>query len=191
MYLFFDTETTGLPKDWKAKVTDVDNWPRITQLAIVVTDEKFQVQHEFSELVKPDGWSIPKEKFFIDNNMSNERNEKYGHPIKKTLNSFITLLGGCQYVVAHNLNFDLKVISAEMIRAGVKTPHKTTKICSMLSTRDYCGLPGNKWPKLEELHQKIFGVTFDGAHDALADVRATVRCVKYLKNNGLVTNWGM
>jgi DNA polymerase-3 subunit epsilon len=189
MYLFFDTETTGLPKNWKAKATDVDNWPRITQLAIIVTDENFKVQHEYSELVKPDDWSIPKEKFFIDNNMSTERCEQYGYPISKTLNSFVQLLKGCDYVVAHNMNFDLKVISAEMIRAGIKTNHPTKKICSMLSTRDYFGT--GKWPSLIKLHTKIFGADFGNAHDALADVRATVRCVKYLTENGLVTNWGM
>ena len=33
MYLFFDTETTGLPRRWNAPVTDVDNWPRLVQLA--------------------------------------------------------------------------------------------------------------------------------------------------------------
>ena len=32
MYLFFDTETTGLPKKWKAPVTDLDNWPRMIQI---------------------------------------------------------------------------------------------------------------------------------------------------------------
>jgi uncharacterized protein YprB with RNaseH-like and TPR domain len=29
MYLFFDTETTGLPGNWKAPVTDVNNWLRL------------------------------------------------------------------------------------------------------------------------------------------------------------------
>ena len=32
MYLIFDTETTGLPKNWKAPLTDFDNWPRMVQL---------------------------------------------------------------------------------------------------------------------------------------------------------------
>jgi hypothetical protein len=36
MYLFFDTETTGLPKSWKAPVTDVNNWPRLVQLAFLL-----------------------------------------------------------------------------------------------------------------------------------------------------------
>jgi len=33
MYLFFDTETTGLPKNWKAPIEDLNNWPRLVQLA--------------------------------------------------------------------------------------------------------------------------------------------------------------
>ena len=33
MYLIFDTETTGLPKNWNAPVSDIDNWPRCVQIA--------------------------------------------------------------------------------------------------------------------------------------------------------------
>ena len=33
MYLIFDTETTGLPKNYNAPITDTDNWPRLVQLA--------------------------------------------------------------------------------------------------------------------------------------------------------------
>ena len=33
MFLTFDTETTGLPKIFKADVSDSDNWPRLVQLA--------------------------------------------------------------------------------------------------------------------------------------------------------------
>ena len=40
MYLFFDTETTGLPKRWNAPVTEVDNWPRLVQLAWISCDEQ-------------------------------------------------------------------------------------------------------------------------------------------------------
>ena len=39
MYIFFDTETTGFPRNWKAPVTDVDNWPRMVQIAWMVYDE--------------------------------------------------------------------------------------------------------------------------------------------------------
>lgn len=32
-YLFFDTETTGLLKSWKASLSDPVNWPHIVQNA--------------------------------------------------------------------------------------------------------------------------------------------------------------
>ena len=38
MYLIFDTETTGLPKKFNAPITDLDNWPRLVQLAYLVYD---------------------------------------------------------------------------------------------------------------------------------------------------------
>ena len=45
MYLIFDTETTGLPKNWKAPITDTDNWPRCVQIA-------WQLHDEMGELVE-------------------------------------------------------------------------------------------------------------------------------------------
>ncbi len=40
MYLFFDTETTGLPRNYKAPVSDSNNWPRMVQIAWRLMDEK-------------------------------------------------------------------------------------------------------------------------------------------------------
>ena len=37
-YLFFDTETTGVPQDYKAPSSDTDNWPRMVQLANMTRD---------------------------------------------------------------------------------------------------------------------------------------------------------
>ena len=62
--------------------------------------------------------------------------------------------------------------------------------CTMIRSTDYCQLPGRygkyKWPKLEELHFKLFGESFEGAHDALADIRATMRCYYEMEKRGLV-----
>ncbi len=35
-YLFFDTETTGVPRNYKAPSSDTRNWPRLVQLACVL-----------------------------------------------------------------------------------------------------------------------------------------------------------
>ena len=39
MYLIFDTETTGLPKNYNAPISDTDNWPRAVQIAWQLHDE--------------------------------------------------------------------------------------------------------------------------------------------------------
>ena len=40
MFLIFDTETTGLPKNYNAPLSDSENWPRLVQLAFQMFDDK-------------------------------------------------------------------------------------------------------------------------------------------------------
>ena len=56
MYIIFDTETTGLPKDWNAPITDVDNWPRCIQIAWQLHDEMGNLVEHEDYLIKPDGF---------------------------------------------------------------------------------------------------------------------------------------
>ena len=59
MYLIFDTETTGLPKNWNAPITDSDNWPRAIQIAWQLHDDMGNcIEHE-DYLIRPDGFDIP------------------------------------------------------------------------------------------------------------------------------------
>ena len=192
MFLVFDTETTGLPKRWGRPMEDVDNFPRITQLGFQLIEQDGSLIKEYQSLVKPDGWIVPKEKFFIENNMSTERCEAEGKPIFEVLRELQDALKVCKYKVAHNIAFDKNIVGAEMIRAQVT--HQLFKykpeICTMKETTNYVKIKshagGNKWPKLIELHQSLFGESFDGAHDAMADVRATSRCLIEAINRGII-----
>lgn len=184
-FLFFDTETTGLPKDWKAPVQQVDNWPRIIQLAYMVyeVDERLGpvVRANKNILIKPDGWEVPKERFWIDNGFTQEDNLKHGIPIIEALGWFIGFINKCDYLVAHNMSFDAAVIGAEMIRANVKADKQIKRICTKVEGTNYCNIPhangrGVKWPTLNELHIKCFDKGFEGAHDAKNDVKACADC---------------
>ena len=61
-------------------------------------------------------------------------------------------------------------------------------ICTMSSTTDFVQASWNsyygewKWPKLQELHFKLFKTHFENAHNAMADVEATIKCFFELKN---------
>jgi len=186
MILFFDTETTGVPKNYKAPMTDVENWPRCTQIAWLVCNNKGEIIESNSFLVKPDGWVVPKEKFFIDNNMSTERCEKEGTPMPLIIDMFIQSYMKCSCMVAHNMAFDINILGAETIRYKKIIPKKIDQICTMNGSTSFCKLPGNKWPKLIELHNILFGCDFEGAHDALYDVQCTARCFFELVKLGVI-----
>lgn len=61
MYLFFDTETTGLPRNWKAPVTDLNNWPRMIQIAWILCDTAGNRINTHSYIIKPEGFTVPVE----------------------------------------------------------------------------------------------------------------------------------
>ena len=59
MFLTFDTETTGLPKNFNAPVSESENWPRLVQLAWQLNDNNGRLISVNSHIIKPDGYSIP------------------------------------------------------------------------------------------------------------------------------------
>ena len=58
MFLIFDTETTGLPKNFKAPISDTDNWPRCVQIAWQLHDSDGSLIENKDYLIQPDGYDI-------------------------------------------------------------------------------------------------------------------------------------
>jgi DNA polymerase-3 subunit epsilon len=190
--LFFDTETTGLPRTWHAPVTDTDNWPRMVQLAWLISDGTFATAH--SAIVKPDDYVIPAEAAAI-HRVTQERALAEGYPLANVLAAFAVSLNEADIIVAHNLAFDRIIVGAEFMRLGdaewAQDMVARPGICTMHSSTNLCQIPkkrggGYKWPKLMELHTFLFGSGFADAHDALADVRAGNRCYWELQKRGVV-----
>jgi len=195
MILFFDTETNGLPKKFDAAVHDVDNWPRVIQLAWLISDLAGNEQKRREVLIKPDGWTIPDgsdgrdASFWITHGFNNQISEKDGQPMADVLGEFIADLQTVTHLVSHNMEFDHKVLGAEMVRHGRRSEHRPVRICTKEASTAYCKIPfpnrrdtrswikqAYKWPKLEELHLKLFGRDFDNKHQAGGDVTALRDC---------------
>ena len=189
MYLFFDTETTGLPRSWKAPVTDLANWPRMVQLAWLQYDQTGMLIRAGNHIIKPEGFSIPLEASNI-HGITTAQAMREGEELSHVLNRFAFLAGECTMLVAHNMKFDEKIVGAELLRKRMTNVlEEKKKICTMDSTTDWCALPGPygyKWPKLEELHYKLFRTGFAGAHNAAADVEVTAKCFWELRRRGLL-----
>lgn len=106
------------------------------------------------------------------------------------LDRFTRDLDDASMMVGHNIEFDIRIVGAEMIRLGREDAvGKKPYICTMKAATDFCKLPGRhgyKWPRLEELYRKLFHKRFPGAHDAMNDVRATLRCFFELRRKGVI-----
>ena len=188
-YLFFDTETTGLPRSWSAPVTDLNNWPRLVQLAWLLSDNTGKELTSGSCIVRPEGFTIPVEVSKI-HGITTERAEAEGVPLETALAEFNKLINRSTHIIAHNISYDEKIIGAEFIRKNVKNAFAEKKlICTKEKGTNFCAIPGGsgfKWPKLAELYIKLFGTGFDGAHNAVADVTATARCFWEMRKRGIL-----
>jgi DNA polymerase III epsilon subunit-like protein len=188
MYLFFDTETTGLPKNFKAPVTDLNNWPRLVQLSWAWFDNDGKAWDRYDYIIKPEGFVIPEESTKI-HRISHQKALAEGKDLKKVLSEFAEHIARADALVGHNIDFDDKIIGSEFYRNKIENNLITLKkICTMKSSVEICrinnGHGGYKWPSLSELHQCLFKKNFEDAHNAMIDVLACARCFYEMRRQG-------
>lgn len=184
MYLFFDTETTGLPRSWKAPLSDFNNWPRLVQLAFMVFDKDGNKLENGDFIIKPEGFTIPRIATKI-HGISTQKAINTGHPLSEVLQHFYSILQKTDLLIAHNMSFDEKIMGAEFLRNNMENLIQSKpKFCTMLQSTHFCAIPGlygYKWPTLAELHRKLFQKDFDLAHHADVDIEITAKCFWELK----------
>lgn len=195
-FSIFDLETTGLPPrgaDYRTRYMD---FPYIVSLAYKINDKR---SVEF--IINQEGRKIPEEASKV-HGITDEMAEKSSHSIVSVLYLLMKEVQVTDFTVGHNIGFDADILRANVIRElAADRIHqsvadavntwllKERRVCTMMSSVRYCNLPGPygpKWPKLEELHMKLFGVGFDGAHNSKNDVDATHRCLMKLIELGVV-----
>lgn len=202
-YLFFDTETTGLPKYYDKPASNTNNWPRLVQLAWILTDEKGEQLSSHCMIIKPDGFSIPyaaEEVHGISTSVALQK----GRPLREVITSFLEDAKLAKYFVGHNIAFDQNIVGAELHRLGINdTISAAPGICTMRETVNYCEIERTDmsymyddydemydydFPSLQDLYMKLFNEEFEDAHDAMADVTATMKCFFELKRMGVLSD---
>ncbi len=186
--LFFDTETSGLPL---FNVPSEDpRQPHIVQLAAVLMDVDSGKEIACMEvIVKPDGWTIPAEVAAI-HGISTERALAEGIPERDAVTEFIGLWRRAAYRVAHNEQFDARILRIAIKRelrddalsdewkAGRAecTARLATPICKLPPTQKMraAGRHHFKTANLGEAYRHFTGQTLIGAHSAMVDVRACI-----------------
>lgn len=190
--LVFDSETTGLPANGANYAIDFDQFPHVVQLAWWING----VHKSF--IVKPDGWEIPEEATKI-HGITTEQALLQGVPFAKVADEYIHDCMIADIIIGHNIYFDSSIIKANILRMGMPNYYndlvepamdKSKRICTMMKTIKFVDAKfengrGGKFPRLEELYDKLFEDTFP-AHNAHEDVKATLRCVEELLKIGII-----
>ena len=180
MYLIFDTETTGLPKNFNAPFTDLDNWPRMVQIAWQLHGNDGNLLENKDYIIKPEGYDIPYNAYRI-HGISTKKALAEGRDLSEILEKFAQVLKKTTVVIGHNIEFDYNIVGAEFLRKNLENSlSKIPSADTMNLGTNYCELPGGrngkyKSPKLSELYEKLFNSKFDEAHNAAADVNATAQ----------------
>ena len=201
--VFFDTETTGLmPRYKEISLSDSGKYPHIVQFSYIVYDfEHHEVSLVSDDIIRvTDGVIIPPESIQFHGITDSISREK-GKPIREVLDRFVSIMDQVDLVIAHNMEFDLRITLVELMRimesddlSLVEREHYSTVInrvvnankyyCSMKESIEICkikavsrmGREYNKFPSLSELHKHYFGFVPIGLHNSINDVVIGLRC---------------
>ena len=205
--LIFDTETTGLPKSKIISQDTLDKWPFIVQFSFIIFDtdtNTFILTRDF--VIRMDATTIISEESVALHGITNQISRETGVDIQVALHEFFYYLRSVDLLVGHNVAFDINMIYIELLRiiylkqypenhisAYKSDLHFLTNFkniyCTMQESIDLCaikvkdkfGREYNKFPKLSELHHKLFQTTPNGLHNSLIDILITLRCFMQLK----------
>lgn len=184
-FLFWDTETTGLVN--KTQVASHPSQPHLVQLGVLLTTDTGSEVAAASLIVKPDGWTIPEGAAKV-HGITTEIALAVGVPLAVAVAVFTNLRSRASGIVAHNIDFDEKVMGAAIHRTGRQpsSPGPDARFCTMEMATPIVNLPpttrmvatGFNKPKPAQLGECVrffFNEDLAGAHDAMVDVRACAR----------------
>lgn len=177
--IFFDTETTGLPRDKKVSALEAsNNWPDLVSICWSIYESDKHIRTEY-HIIKPDNWQIDATEI---HGITEEIARKRGEPLQDVLALLKYDLERTRYIVAHNLHFDKHVLfHAYKWRLGIDPTHfwnVASEFCSCLNAKDEMKLPAlyppynsYRYPKLDELYFHTFNTEPPAnAHNARRDV---------------------
>lgn len=180
--MVFDVETTGLPSKRSCSYKDLEVFEKARMIElgyIVLSADCQQVLKERSVLVRTVDRVENSEIHGITTLDLIER----GVSTEEALKMLEEDLLGVGTIVAHNLEFDTKILQSEMYRCKGNSKMiddfvGKAKICTMLYGKEIMGV--KKWPKLTELYAFLTGENLCQTHRALDDVCATVKCFRMM-----------
>lgn len=190
MLLGFDCETSGLPKP--SLDPNDPAQPHLVQLGAKLYDRDWKIVGRQTVLIRPEGWEIEPDALAV-HGIPTHRCQRYGIRLDSALLTFRDLVEDAARIVAHNAQFDRKVITTAIQRAGGEglwwAKKAAALFCTMEAATEVCQLPGEyglKFPSLEEAIALLLpGQDYPIKHDADADIDAAIAVYRELVRRGI------
>jgi len=207
--LVFDTETTGLPQSKFISPSTLHQWPHIVQFSYIIYDTSLNdiiITKDYVIKI-PESISISEESSKI-HGITNDISAKRGVDINDVLSEFFYFLRGVDLLIGHNVEFDINMIKVELLRIINNSDLTQEQIkfykyelhfltnfknicCTLKDSIKFCniqlidknGKTFLKYPKLIELHEKLFNKSPTNLHNSFNDILVTLRCFMKLKHN--------
>lgn len=183
--LFIDTETTGIPKDWKAPYSDNDSWPVSVQVAwAIYTKDGKEVKSE-NFYVRDDDFEISPESIKI-HGITDAFLQEYGVEREEVLTQLSADLNRYQpLVIAHFMQLDYHMVGVCFHRANMHNPLPELPLfCTMRASSDFVIYSHQRFLRLGEMYEWLFNVPLENQHNAIVDARATAKCFFELVRRG-------
>lgn len=186
IYCIFDTETSGFHQE--ALPFEHPDQGRIMQFAAVLIDENFKERASICVYNRDQDFNINPGALGV-HGITKDMTSVFGLQMRTILDIFQDMLQQATIVSGFNVAFDKKLITTEAALNGKFIQYPATSFCVMEFMTGLCKLPskrqGNgkyKWPKLSEAYKFAFGEEMPNAHDAMGDVRATIKLLSWLSS---------
>lgn len=187
MKLYYDCETSGLPEFKLPSHSPSQPW--IVQLSAILKDDEGKEVAVFNRFIKPfNGFKLPA--IITELTGITQQQIDEGEAPSDVMRDFWELYKRSDLLIAHNESFDgrmVRIMLYKILMPKLAEDWESRKsFCTMLACTPIMKMPPTikmvragftkfKSPKLQEAY-KFFhdGQEFEGAHDALNDVRACI-----------------
>lgn len=174
----FDTETTWFIDK---KNPELAVQPKIIQFSWIMWEIK---DWEFVETERIDQYINPWMKIPFDSSKVHhiyDIDVKDAPQMPQVIDKILHFINTPDIIIWHNIEFDEEMLKLELKRLQREFDYKPKQtLCTMKNTVDFCSIRWDwerfKYPKLWELHKKLFWEYFTWAHNAIVDVENTLKC---------------
>lgn len=193
-YIVIDTETNGLPKMNKGQVVPFTKLhaydsARIVQLSWAVYNAKDELIKTGDFVIKPDKFTISAAISKI-HGITHDMAETKGVNISLALDNLMKDLNDVNFIVCHNIMFDVNVIKSELLRLirnkDIQLINSKKTFCTLECTR--AALKSKrlvKNSKLGTVYRYYFGEEIENAHNSLYDVLNTGKVFTEMRKRNL------